>query len=125
MNRRYLLPLTALAISCSGPQKIQEFPFPQTLAGWQLKAQRDLPKSDLPGVMDPLSVQRIQQATYAGPGEAIVTIYHVSSSGVALDMAQRWYPEADQVVFYKDRFFVTVKYTAPERATVQRFLAQL
>jgi hypothetical protein len=52
-------------------------------------------------------------------------LYELSSPGVGLDLAQRWRPSADTVFFYRDQYFVVVKWQQADRGALQEFVREL
>jgi hypothetical protein len=122
MTRRSLM-LLAAATACA-PRHAREL-LPANLEAWSRQDLRDVPPSSAPDPMPRDSVQRIQAATYAGPGTLEATVYELGSSATALDMAQRWPPAAETVFFYKDQYFVVLKWQQAERNAVTALVRAL
>jgi hypothetical protein len=117
-----------LAILSSACGRVAPMPdlFPQVVAGvWHRTALRDLPVSESPDPVPRNSVDRIQTASYEGPGKLEARVYQLTSSAVGLDMAQRWHPSADTVFFNQGRYFVVVKWQDAERPALQAFVREL
>jgi hypothetical protein len=64
-------------------------------------------------------------ATYTGPGVLHVEVEDTGSSAAALDRAQRFRPQPDLVFFYKDDYFVTVRWEKAERDKLRQFMHDL
>ncbi len=117
MTRRYCLLLASALAACrsgvpSGPL------LPETVDAWRRRDLKDLPPSGA-------SVKRIQRATYEGPGKVEATVYETTSSGASLDMVQRRRPAPDTVFFYRDRYFVEVKWENADRNALSGFVRAL
>jgi hypothetical protein len=63
--------------------------------------------------------------TYAGAGTIRVEVEDTGSSGVALDRAQRTRLEPDMVFFYKNNYFVIVRWEEADRDSVKAFVRDL
>jgi hypothetical protein len=70
-------------------------------------------------------VERLAVASYEGPGKLQARVYVLSSPAVGVDLAQRWRPSADTVFFYRDRYFVVVKWQSAERKALEEFVREL
>jgi hypothetical protein len=116
MTRREIL-ATALAFTACGRRaRPTEQLLPATVAGvWQRKSLVDLPPS-------PAGATRAVEGVYQGPGKIAADLYEMRSSAGALDLAQRWKPAADTVFFYKENYFVVVKWERVERKALTEFL---
>jgi hypothetical protein len=116
------------AILSSACGRVEPMPdlFPQVVAGvWHRIAIRDMAASDSPDPIPRNSVDRIQTASYEGPGKLEARVYRLTSSTVGLDVAQRWHPTADTVFFNQGRYFVVVKWQDAERPALQAFVREL
>jgi hypothetical protein len=71
------------------------------------------------------AINRLQIATYEGPGKLEARAYELDSPAVALDLSQRWRPSADTVFFYRDRYFVVVKWQEADRKALEAFVHEL
>ena len=71
------------------------------------------------------ALRRCQVAEYEGPGKLEARLYELASSGVALDIVQRWRPSADTVFFYEKNYFVVVKWQRAERPALQAFVREI
>ncbi len=120
MTRRAFLPLTAALSACSKKQPSPDL-FPVTAAsGWRRTAFET--GSSGPDPVPRSSIRQVLTARYEGPGKLEARAYELTSAGVALDLVQRWKPSADTVFFYRDNWFVVVKWQEAERAAVQAFV---
>ncbi len=100
--------------------------FPEVVAGvWHRTALRDLAASESPDPVPRNSVDRMQTASYEGPGTLEARVYRLTSSAVGLDLAQRWHPAADTVFFNQGRYFAVVKWQEAERHALQAFVREL
>ena len=122
-----LLPALLLSFSaCQKPAALPPGLFPENAAGgWHRTADRELPVSEAPDPVPRTSVDRLQIASYDGPGHLQARVYALSSPAVGLDLAQRWRPSADTVFFNRGRFFVVVKWQTAERKPLEAFIHQL
>jgi len=125
----WLLPALVLLAALSACQKTAPLPpglFPQTAANvWRRTALRELPVSEAPDPVPRISVARLAVATYEGPGKIQARVYALSSPAVGVDLARRWRPSADTVFFYRDRYFVVVKWQEAERGALEAFVREL
>jgi hypothetical protein len=123
-SRRWML----LAFSLGACARVEPMPdlFPELAAGqWHRTSLRDLPAGESPDPVPRTSIDRIQTATYQGPGKLEARVYQLSSAAVGLDVAQRWHPSADTVFFNQGRYFVVVKWQEAERQALQAFVREL
>ncbi len=124
MNRRDWLWLAAAGMGC-GARRPQSDPLPETLGGWQRTNVRDVPAADASPIVPRPSVRAIREADYQGSGRLTVRIYELTSEPVALDLAQRWPPKADTVVFYQRNYFVVVNWQQADRQALHNFVREL
>jgi hypothetical protein len=124
MKRRWCLLLTIVLTACgSSPRPLA---LPQTLANvWTLQSSRTEPAGTAPEMIRAIGTRGWTAATYQGPGKVDVAIYRLTSEPGGLEMVQKWRPQANTVVFYTDRYFVVVKYEAPDRAPVNALITAL
>jgi hypothetical protein len=118
--------LAAVLLTACG--RVEPMPdlFPEVVAGvWHRTALRDLAAPESPDPVPRTSVDRIQTATYQGPGKLEARAYQLTSSAVGLDIAQRWHPSADTVFFNQGRYFVVVKWQEAERQALRAFVREL
>jgi hypothetical protein len=118
--------LLAIALGACG--RVEPMPdlFPETAAGqWHRTSLRDLPAGESPDPVSRTSIDRIQTATYQGPGKIEARVYRLTSPAVGLDVVQRWHPSADTVFFNQGRYFVVVKWQEAERQALQAFVREL
>jgi hypothetical protein len=98
----------------------------ETVAGvWHRTSIRDASASDTADPIPRTAVRRVQVAEYEGPGKLEARLYDLQSSGVALDLVQRWRPSADTVFFYEKNYFVVLKWQQAERAALQAFVREV
>jgi hypothetical protein len=117
--------LGILSIACGRVEPMPDL-FPQVVAGvWRRTALGGLAASASPDPVPRNSVDRIQTASYEGPGKLEARVYQLTSSAVGLDVAQRWHPSADTVFFNQGRYFVVVKWQEAERPALQAFVREL
>jgi len=125
MPRRYWWFLTLALCACrqAGPPLDL---FPQTMAGvWHRTGMANPALSDAPDPVPRTAVNRFQSATYEGPGKLEARVYELDSPGVALDLVQRWRPSADTIFFYRDQYFVVVKWQEADRKALEAFVREL
>jgi hypothetical protein len=126
MSRRNWMWLALAIGACRRNAPLPAGFFPETVAHvWRRTAARNLPVSEAPDPVPRTSVERLQTATYEGPGKLEARVYELSSPGVGLDLAQRWRPSADTVFFYRGRYFVVVKWQQADRKALQEFVREL
>jgi hypothetical protein len=111
----------AVLAACGGKRGPAVEPFPETVAGWKRKERREVPVSESPDPVPRTSVRRVVIATYEGQGKLEARAYELTSSGVGVDLAQRWRPSADTVFFWSGEYFVVVKWQEAERSALQAF----
>jgi hypothetical protein len=70
-------------------------------------------------------INHLQTAAYEGPGRLQARVYELESPAVALDLVQRWRPSADTVFFYRDQYFVVIKWQDADRRALQAFVREL
>jgi hypothetical protein len=125
MPSRNWLWLAVVLCGCRGEAPLPDL-FPPSVAGvWHRTALASPPLSSAPDPVPRTAVNRLQTATYEGPGKLEARAYELDSPAVALDLAQRWRPSADTVFFYRDRFFVVVKWDQAERKSLEAFVREL
>jgi len=125
MTRRAWIWLAAGCVACrrSGPPPNL---FPTTVAGvWQRTELQELSASDAPDPVPRTIINRLQTASYQGPGKLEARVYELESAGEALDQVQRWRPSADTVFFYRDQYFVVIKWQDADRKALQAFVTEL
>jgi hypothetical protein len=123
MRRRNWLWLALAAGACRRAEPPSDL-FPPTIAGvWRRTALTN--SSDAPDPVPRPAVNRLQIATYEGPGKLEARAYELDSAVVALDLSQRWRPSADTVFFYRDRYFVVVKWQEADRKALEAFVREL
>jgi hypothetical protein len=98
---------------------------PETAGPWRRTAIQDAPASGAPDPVPRSAVVRLRRAEYRGPGKLEARVYQLTSTGVALDLVQRWRPSADTVFFYAGRYFVVVKWEDADRAALRSFVQDL
>ena len=125
MTRRNWLWLTAALVACGRAAPPPNL-FPQTVAGvWRRTDVRRLSAGDAPDPVPRTVINSLQAASYDGPGKLEARIYELESPGVALDQVQRWRPSADTVFFYRDQYFVVIKWQDADRKALTAFVAEL
>ena len=125
MTRRRWLWLTAGSVACRGGGPPPDL-FPPTVARvWSRTALREMPAGDAPDPVSRTLINRLQTASYEGPGKLEARAYELESPGVALDLVQRWRPSADTVFFYRDRYFIVIKWQDADRKALNAFVTEL
>ncbi len=125
MTRRLWITLAAGAGACHRSAPPPDL-FPPTVAGvWRRIDLRTLSASDAPDPVPRTIINSLQQASYQGPGKLDARVYELESAGEALDQVQRWRPSADTVFFYRDQYFVVIKWQDAERKALQAFVTEL
>lgn len=100
--------------------------FPPIVAGsWHRSALQDLAASDAPDPVSRTSINRLQTASYEGPGKLEARVYELDAPAEALELVQRWRPSADTVFFYRGRFFVVIKWQDADRKALEAFVREL
>jgi hypothetical protein len=115
---------TALA-ACHRAEPPMPALFPESVGAWHRTSLRDLKAAEAPDPVPQAGIEKIQAASYEGPGKLDVRVYQMTASAVALDVVQRWRAAPDTIFFYADRFFVVVKWESAERKALQEFVAAL
>ena len=99
---------------------------PPTMAGvWRRTTLQNLGPSDAPDPLPRTLINHLQTAAYEGPGRLQARVYELESPAVALDLVQRWRPSADTVFFYRDQYFVVIKWQDADRRALQAFVREL
>jgi len=125
MRRRDWLWLSAGLVACGRSAPPPNL-FPSTVAGvWRRTEMREVSAGDAPDPVPRTVINRLQEASYQGPGKLEARIYELESPGVALDQVQRWRPSADTVFFYRDQYFVVIKWQDADRKALNAFVAEL
>ncbi len=116
-----------LALALAGCRRSAPLPdlLPQTAGVWRRTAIANRGASEAPDPVPRSSINRLQIATYEGPGRLEARIYELDSPAVAFDLAQRWRPSADTVFFDRGRFFVVIRWEQAERKALQGFVRDL
>ena len=126
MPRRNWMWLALALTACGRKAPLPADLLPETVANiWRRAAVRNLAVSEAPDPVPRLSVERLQVASYEGPGKLEARVYELSSPGVGLDLAQRWRPSADTVFFYRGQYFVVVMWQQADRKALQEFVREL
>ncbi len=126
MMRPRILMLAVLAlIACGRKPAAMPDLFPESVGAWHRTAASDLTAATAPDGIDAALVEKVRAARYEGPGKLDARAYQLTSSAVALDLAQRWHATADTVYFYQDRFLVVLKWQTADRKALQEFVAAL
>jgi hypothetical protein len=126
MTRRIWI-VAALALSgCGNRAMLPPNLFPETVATvWHRTQVRNIPIMESPDPVPRNEVVQLREAQYEGPGKLAARVYLLTSPGLGLDLVQRWRPSADTVFFYRDRFFVVIKWQNADRMALQRFVNEL
>ena len=107
----------ALIAGCGGGSKSEQPILPLTVAEvWRLKDSRETPMQGR---------GRIIEGDYEGPGTIHAQIHDLPSSGMALDVAQKWRQLPDTVSFYHDHYFVVVRWENADRDALKRFVREM
>ena len=69
--------------------------------------------------------QKKTTATYRGPGTVRIEVEDTGASVNAFDRAQRARPQPDTVFFYKEKYFVTVKWEGADRDALKSLVRDL
>lgn len=126
MTRRNWFCFAAALAACGERDRMPEGLFPEKAASvWRRTALRDVPASEAPDPVPRNAVERIEAASYEGPGKIEARVYELTSPEVGLNLAQRWRPSSDTVFFNSRRFFVVVKWQEADRKALQEFVRDL
>ena len=124
-RRRTFLWFAPLLAACRRASPLPDL-FPSTIAGaWRRTGLTNPSSSEAPDPVPRSAINRLQIATYEGPGKLEARAYELDSPAVALDLSQRWRPSADTVFFYRDRYFVVVKWQEADRTALEAFVREL
>ncbi|HEY1240508.1 MAG TPA: hypothetical protein VGF16_08115 [Bryobacteraceae bacterium] len=125
MTRRSWLWLAAGAAACQRSNPPPNL-FPPTVAGvWHRTALRELSPGEAPDPISRSVINRLEAASYEGPGKLEARVYELESPGVALEMVQRWRPSADTVFFYRQKYFVVIKWQDADRKALTAFVNEV
>ena len=125
MTRRTWLGLAAMGAACQRKAPLPDL-FPASMpGGWKRTGLREIPASDAPDPVPRTAIDRLQVANYEGPGKLEARAYQLDSPGVALDLVQRWRPSADTVFFYRDEYFIVIKWQEADRKALKAFVDEL
>lgn len=117
MTRRSWLIAAASFAACAPAPRPDDELAPASVAGWR---RARLERIEKPGA------RRALDARYEEGGRRLdVQVLELASSALALDMAQRWKPVADTVFFYKDRYFVIVRWAGVSQQDLNAFITAL
>jgi hypothetical protein len=126
MLRRQWMWMALALVACGRNTPLPADLLPETVAGvWRRAAVRGLSVSDAPDPVPRTSVERLQVASYEGPGKLEARVYELSSPDIGLNLAQRWRPSADTVFFNRGRYFVVVKWQQADRKALRGFVREL
>jgi hypothetical protein len=125
ITRRILVASAILVAGCAKPGVPRTNLLPESLGVWRRTALQEVSNPADTDVIPRGSIRRVQKARYEGAGNADVTLYELTSSAAALDAVQRWRPAPDTVFFYRDEFFVVVKYQDAERKALNALVRDL
>src|SRR5579871_2718689 len=125
MMRREWLWLAAVPAACRRAAPAPDL-LPATVAGvWRRTDLREVPAADAPDPVSRTVIDRLEVASYQGPGKLEARVYQLESPGIALDLVQRWRPSADTVFFYRDKFFVVIKWQDADRKALTAFVTEM
>ena len=126
MRRRDWLWLAAGMTACRRSTAPPADLFPATVAGvWRRTEMRELSAGEAPDPVPRTVVNQLQVASYEGPGKLEARAYELESAAIALDLVQRWRPSADTVFFYRDKYFVVIKWQDADRKALTAFVTEL
>jgi hypothetical protein len=92
---------------------------------WRRTALRELSAGDAPDPVSRSVIDSLQAASYEGPGKVEARVYELESPGVALELFQRWRPSADTVFFYRQKYFVVIKWQDADRKALKAFVTEI
>jgi hypothetical protein len=125
MRRGHAFWLALLFCGCRHETPLPDL-FPETVAGvWHRTSLETPGVSEAPDPVPRTAINRLETAGYQGPGKLDARVYELDSPGVALELVQRWRPSADTVFFYRDRYFVVIKWQDAQRKALEGFIAEL
>ena len=125
MTRRFWVALAFVGCACRRLAPPPDLFPPAAPGGWRRTALQVLGAGDAPDPVPRTSIDRLQIASYDGPGKLEARAYELQSPAVALDLVQRWRPSADTVFFYRDRYFVVIKWQDADRKALEAFIREL
>jgi hypothetical protein len=126
ITRRAWLPLILEWCACRQPPALPSNLFPATVNNvWTRTELREMALADAPDPVPRTAVDRLQTASYKGPGEVSARVYVLTSPSIGAELVQRWRPSADTIFFNHDRYFVVVKWQAADRKALQDFVREL
>lgn len=126
MTRRHIFFACLLLAACGRPSPVPpETLLPPALASWNREELSAVPPSAAPAEVRALGLERAYRASYRGAGAVQVTFYSMSSQTAAFELAQKWPPAPDSVVFHQDSHFVALHWRDSPRAGLQAFVTAL
>jgi hypothetical protein len=134
MRRRQWLGLILALGACRQAHPPADLFAGMVAGGWHRTGLTNSPASESPDPVPRSAIEWMQIATYEGPGSAAepgapgkleARAYALDSPAVASELAQRWRPSADTVFFYRDRYFVVVKWQAANRQALEAFVRDI
>ena len=123
MTRRWRV-AAAIARAACRKRRTPDQLLPETSGAWKRGVVEEIAAAGN-DVIPAAGVRRTLQARYTGGGTVEVTLYELASSAAALDAVQRWRPAADTVFFYRDEFFVVLKFQSADRKLLQALVRDL
>jgi hypothetical protein len=126
MTRRRWIGLACLLSGCGGRRRTVVEVFPETVAGsWRRKQRREAPLAEAPDPVPRTAVRRLEIAEYEGSGKLEARAYELTSTGVGVDLAQRWRPSADTIFFQAGDYFVVIKWQDADRQALHAFTREI
>jgi hypothetical protein len=118
--------LTIALNACHDAAQLPPDLFPEKIDNvWTRTDLRELPVSEAPDPVPRTAVDRLESASYKGPGEVDARVYVLTSASIGVELVQRWRPSADTIFFNHGRYFVVVKWQAADRKALQDFVREL
>lgn len=123
MNRRQWIFVAVTLGACA--RRVAAPVFAPTVADWKLRLVERFPASSVPEPIRKIGTHGWWRAAYEGPGSITAELYGLTATAGGLEMAQKWRPAADAVVWYTPRYFIVVKWRSTDRLAVGAFIREL
>jgi len=126
MIQAMIFVLIALLAGCSSSPSKTADSLPEQLAGGLARQQvSEIPAGEVPEIVRNLGYRAGQRTLYTGPREVAVTLYEMSNTSGAFELAQKWKPEPGRLYFHQGTYFVVLESAAAEQKELNAMAGEL